>query len=71
MDDKKKQKTVYSVHDRGGGRPYWMRVGHGWEQKDGSIKVRLDAVPSTFELHIRDYQPAQQHQNGQTPEPTS
>ncbi len=70
MDDKKKQKTVFSVQDRGSGRPFWMRVGHGWEQSDGSIRVKLDAVPANFELHIRDYQPAPPA-NGHTPEPAS
>ena len=66
-NDKKKQKTVYSVLDRGTGRPYWMRVGIGWENKDGSINVRLDALPSTFQLHIRDWQPAAETTNGHTP----
>jgi hypothetical protein len=67
-DEKRKQKTVYTVLDRGSGRPYWMRVGIGWENRDGSIQVRLDAVPSTFTLHIRDWQPPREA-NGQTPQP--
>ncbi len=66
MDEKKKVKTVYTVLDHGSGRPRWMRIGSGWENSDGSINVRLDAVPSTFALHIRDWQP---RENGATPQP--
>jgi hypothetical protein len=60
MDDKKKVKTVYTILDRASGKPYWMRVGSAYENKDGSINVRLDAMPSTFSFQIRDFQPGRE-----------
>jgi hypothetical protein len=58
MDEngKKKVKTVYTVLDRGSGKPYWMRVGSAYENKDGSINVKLDAMPSSFQFQIREWQ---------------
>jgi hypothetical protein len=47
---------VYAVLDRkDGGRPYWMKVGAAFTNRDGSLTVVLDAFPSsTNRLQIRE-----------------
>ena len=39
------------------GRQFWVRVGAAFVNRDGSLNVRLDAVPVNGKLQIRDYQP--------------
>ena len=49
-----KIKIVYVVSERGQ-KSYWNRVGVAFVNGDGSIAVKLDAVPVSGELQIRDY----------------
>lgn len=51
-----KMKIVYVIKERGD-QKYWNRVGVAFVNSDGSLNVRLEAVPVNGELHIRDYQP--------------
>jgi hypothetical protein len=37
-----------------GTRTFWTRVGAAFENKDGSVTVRLDALPLSGTLQIRD-----------------
>ena len=46
-------KVVYIVAERPGHKQ-WIRVGAAFVNKDGSLNVRLDALPLTGVLHIRD-----------------
>jgi hypothetical protein len=46
-------KIVYAIIERGA-RRHWLRVGMAFPNRDGSLNVRLDAVPFTGQLHIRD-----------------
>jgi hypothetical protein len=52
----RKPLSVYAVLDRkDGGRPYWMKVGAAFTNRDGSLSVVLDAFPaSTNRLQIRE-----------------
>ena len=50
-------KAVYTIADRGNGRKHWVRVGVAFVNRDGSLNVRLDAVPVNGQLHIRDASP--------------
>jgi hypothetical protein len=51
-------KYVYTIVE--GGREgnkredYWVRIGVAFENKDGSINVKLNALPVNGTLHIRD-----------------
>jgi hypothetical protein len=47
-------KIVYVISERGQ-KSFWNRVGVAFVNSDGSINVKLDAVPVTGELQIRDY----------------
>jgi len=43
---------AYTVTKRAG-RTFWTRIGVAFTNKDGSITVRLDAVPVTGKLCLR------------------
>lgn len=52
----RKPLSVYAVLDRkDGGKPYWMKVGAAFTNRDSSLTVVLDAFPaSTNRLQIRE-----------------
>lgn len=47
-------KVVYVITERNN-KSFWNRIGVGFVNSDGSINVKLDAVPVSGELQIRDY----------------
>jgi len=49
-------KVAYTVSERQG-RSYWTRVGVGFVNRDGSINIRLDAIPVSGGLQLRDWSP--------------
>lgn len=58
MLEDNKVKIAYTVVEREkDGRKFWVRVGAAFVNRDGSLNVRLDAMPVNGELQIRDYQP--------------
>jgi len=60
MLEENKVKIAYTVVERNkDGRKFWVRVGAAFVNRDGSLNVRLDAMPVNGELQIRDYQPRQ------------
>jgi hypothetical protein len=78
-DQAKNMKTVYTVVDRGPGRSFWVRIGVGYTNRDGSLNLRLDAVPVNGTLQVRDWEPNDRrgetldgpalHAAGRTPRP--
>jgi hypothetical protein len=58
MDDQtsKTMKAVWTVVERGQGKSYWTRVGIGFVNRDGSINLRLDAIPINGTLQVREWQ---------------
>lgn len=54
--DQSKMKIVYVITKRSG-RSYWNRVGVAFVNSDGSLNVKLEALPVGGELQIRDYVP--------------
>lgn len=45
---------VFTVVDRGEGKkPFWLKVGSAWVNKDGSFNTELDALPVNGALHTR------------------
>lgn len=51
-----KIKVVFTVVERNG-KSFWVRIGIGAVNRDGSINLKLDAVPVNGSLQIRDYEP--------------
>ncbi len=54
--DASKMKIVYVITDRNG-KSYWNRIGVAFVNQDGSLNVKLEAIPVNGELHVRDYVP--------------
>lgn len=50
-------KSVYTVVERAPGKSFWTRVGVGYVNKDGSLNLRLDAIPTNGTLQVRDWDP--------------
>lgn len=46
-------KTAYALTERGE-RTYWTKVGVAYGNKDGSITVKLDALPVSGVLQLRE-----------------
>ena len=39
-----------------GGKPFWMRIGTAWENKDGSLNLEFDVVPTTMDnIQVREH----------------
>ncbi len=49
-------KAVYTVVDRGQGKSIWIRVGVGFTNRDGSLNLKLDALPVSGTLQVRDWE---------------
>ena len=46
--------SAYVVREREGDKPFWTRIGSGWENADGKgISIRLDALPCNGEIVLR------------------
>lgn len=54
--DSSKMKIAYVISSRNG-KNFWNRVGVAFVNHDGSINVKLEAVPVSGEIQIRDYVP--------------
>jgi hypothetical protein len=49
--------VVYTVVERLPGKSWWTRVGVGFVNQDGSLNLRLDAIPTNGTLQVRDWEP--------------
>ena len=49
-------KVVYTVIERAQ-KSFWIRIGAAFTNKDGSLTVKLDALPVNGMLQVRDPQP--------------
>lgn len=47
-------KAVYCIAERGKGRRLWLRIGTAFPNRDGSLTIRLDAMPLSGQLQVRD-----------------
>jgi hypothetical protein len=54
--DPSKVKIAYTTTERNG-RTFWNRIGVAFLNKDGSMNVRLESLPVSGEMHIRDLVP--------------
>ncbi len=49
-------KAVYTIVDRGQNKAIWIRVGVGFTNRDGSLNLKLDALPVSGTLQVRDWE---------------
>jgi hypothetical protein len=54
--DPSRMKIVYVI-SQNSKKKYWTRIGVAFVNSDGSLNVRLEAVPVSGEMQIRDYVP--------------
>jgi hypothetical protein len=67
MDDQtKSMKTVYTVIEKGPGKSFWVRIGTGFTNRDGSLNLHLDALPTNGKLQVRDWEPDRRVIEGQS-----
>jgi hypothetical protein len=57
--EQQKFKVAYVITERND-KTYWNRIGVAFTNKDGSINVKLDALPTGGTLQIRDYEPREE-----------
>ena len=56
----KSHKAVYTIVDRQrDGKKYWLRIGSAFENRDGSMNLYLDAMPTNGTLQIRETFPTE------------
>ncbi len=52
---KRSPQAVYTIVERrDSARKLWVRIGTAYENRDGSLNVRLDALPLNGMVHIRE-----------------
>lgn len=53
-----KMKMVYTITERDNGKSFWTKIGVGFVNTDGSINLKLDAIPiGGHQIQVRDYEP--------------
>jgi hypothetical protein len=67
----KNMKSVYTVIDRGQGKSIWVRVGVGFTNRDGSLNLRLDAIPVNGTLQVREWEPGDRRSDAIEAQPHS
>jgi hypothetical protein len=55
----KQVKAVYVIRENGNGGNFWTRVGVAFVNRDSSLNVVLEALPTDGKLHIRDFKERQ------------
>jgi hypothetical protein len=53
-EDTNKTKSVYTITERGD-KSYWTKIGVAVVNPDGSLNIKLDAIPVNGLLHVRDW----------------
>jgi hypothetical protein len=66
----KNLKSVYTIVDRGG-KTFWVRIGVGFTNRDGSLNLKLDAIPVNATLHVRDWEPYERRTDASEAQPRS
>jgi hypothetical protein len=73
METAKTSKAVYTIIEKPGDKPFWLRIGWAHVNRDGSYNIHLDATPINGKLQVRDYTPREQRDDGpfggRSPEP--
>jgi hypothetical protein len=56
-NETKRALAVYTIIPKTEGKDFWLRIGSGFPNRDGSMSVLLDAMPINGKLQIREYTP--------------
>jgi len=47
--------SVYQVTENADGRRFWTKIGVAWRNADGSIEIKLHALPLSGEMKIQGF----------------
>jgi len=62
-NENRSMKIVYTiVEDKQRGKSFWNRVGVAFQNRDGSLNLKLDALPVNGTLQVRDWEPREEQQ---------
>jgi hypothetical protein len=53
------RKDVFTIVERNGQKPSWLKIGTAFVNKDESLNVYLNALPIIGEPNIRDAKPGE------------
>lgn len=70
--DEKNMKVVWTITERttnGATKSFWTKVGVGFVNRDGSINLRLDCIPISGNLQVREWEPMERRPDGNAGEP--
>jgi hypothetical protein len=64
-------KLVYTIVERKDGKSFWTRIGAAFTNRDGSLTLKLDAIPIGGTMQVRDWEPrdAEKEARSQTSSP--
>lgn len=50
-----KRLDVFTIRDRTteDGKDFWVKIGSVWKNRDGSLNIKLDALPLNGKLQVR------------------
>jgi hypothetical protein len=57
--DANKMKVVYTITERGE-KSWWTKIGVAYVNRDGSLNVKLEAMPVNGTMHVRDWTPREE-----------
>lgn len=64
--DPNKMKVVYTITDRGD-KSWWTKIGVAYVNRDGSLNIKLEAMPVNGSLHVRDWTPREEQASDDKP----
>jgi hypothetical protein len=62
--DKKMMKVLSPVAGKENNKTHWMRAGVAYENKDGSINIYLDLLPTNGKLQLREFEESDRRLEG-------
>lgn len=58
MDNTNPRKAVYTIVDNAkSGKAFWQKIGAAFTNRDGSLTLKLNALPVNGSMHVRDETP--------------
>ncbi|MEO8874853.1 MAG: hypothetical protein ABI461_04630 [Polyangiaceae bacterium] len=60
-------KLVYTIVERKDGKSFWTRIGAAFTNRDGSLTLKLDAIPIGGTMQVRDWEPRDGEKEARSP----
>ena len=55
-------RAVYTIVEKPGREPFWLRIGWCNTNRDGSFNINLDALPVNGKMQVRDWIPREERE---------